>query len=337
MRILFSPHVEHYTIGLCNEIVHENEVSLFHHENFNLPIKVILPTNELARKLRKLILYRCWFKKFDIFHCNSPIEAKRAKAKKGLILTIHGNPCPELVDDAQEKAACEKVKEELLRAYKKGLPIVAVSKYLANNLKELCDVEVNAVIYHGLLDMFKAKRPREWKDKHVILWISRFVHRKKPSDFLRALSLIKDANFNAIMLGKGPLEVRIHHLVSELGLSNKVSILRADLPFEQLVSIYAYGTIYVHTRPTEPFGLTLLEAMGGGLPVIVPNEGGAAEVAGEACLKFRDVDELADRMLVLMSNPKRYRELSKKALRRAGLFTWKRAANEYLKLYKKLS
>lgn len=337
MRILFSPHVEHYTIGLCNEIVHENEVSLFHHENFNLPIKVILPANELARKVRKLILYRCWFKKFEIFHCNSPIEAKRAKAKKGLILTIHGNPCPELVDDVEEKAYLTKVRGEILRACEKGLPIVTVSKYLANILKELCDMEVNAVIYHGLLPMFMAKRPREWKDKHVILWISRFVHRKKPFDFLRALSLIKDANFYAIMLGKGSLEIRIRHLVSELGLSNKVSILRADLPFERLASIYAYGTIYVHTRPTEPFGLTVLEAMGSGLPVIVPNEGGASEVADEACLKFRDVDELADKILVLMNNPKRYKELSKKALRRASLFTWKKAANEYLKLYKKLS
>jgi len=201
----------------------------------------------------------------------------------------------------------------------------------------LYDIEVNTFIYHGLLAMFLTGRPREWKDRHVILWVSRFVLRKKPFDFLRALSLIKDANFNAIMLGKGSLEVKIRQLVNEVGLDNKVSILGADLPFERLPSIYACGTIYVHTRPTEPFGFTLLEAMGSGLPVITPNEGGAPEVAGDACLKFSDVDELADKMLVLMNNPKRYRELSKKALRRASTFTWKKTANEYLNLYKKLS
>lgn len=336
MRILFSPHVEHYTIGLCNELVHQNEVSLFHHENFNLPIKAVLPTNELARKLRKLIFYTCWFKKFDIFHCNSPIEAKRAKARKGLVLTIHGNPCPELVDDPEEKAYLKKIRGEILRVCEKDLPIVTVTKYLADILKELCDMEVNAVIYHGLLPMFMAKRPKEWKDKHAILWISRFVYRKRPFDFLRALSLIKDANFHAIMQGKGPLKMRLIRSIDKLGLDDKVSIPKA-VHFERMTSIYEYGTIYVHTNPAESFGFALLEAMGMGLPVIVPNEGGASEVAGEACLKFRDVDELADKMLVLINNPKRYRELSKKALRRAGLFTWKKAANEYLKLYKKLS
>jgi len=337
MRVLFSPHVEHYTIGLCNELIRENEVTLFHHKRFDLPIKAIIPTNKWAGKLKKLILYKRWSKNFDIFHCNAPIEAKRAEEKKGLMLTIHGNPSPELVDDAEEKASCEKVREEILRTREKGFPIVAVSKYLANILKELCDVEVNAVIYHGLLDIFMARKPRKWKEKHVIIWISRFVPRKKPFDFLRALSLIKDADFHAIMRGKGPLEARMHQLVSELGLSDKVSIHKADLPFEQLPSIYTCGTIYVHTRSTEPFGLTLLEAMGSGLPVIVPKQGGAAEVAGEACLKFRDVDELADRMLTLLDNPERYGELSERALKRAGLFSWKKAANKYLRLYRKLS
>jgi glycosyltransferase involved in cell wall biosynthesis len=336
MRVLFCPHVEHYTIGLCNELVHGNEVALLHHKNFNLPIKAIIPTNKWAGKLKKLKLYKFWFKNFDIFHCNAPIEAKRAKARRGLILTIHGNPCPELVDDAEEKASCEKVRAQILRVYEEGFPIVAVSKYLATILKELCNVEVNAVIYHGLLDIFMGKKPRKWKDQHVITWISRFVPRKRPFDFLRALSLIKDADFHAVMRGKGALEMRVRQLVGELGLNDKVSIHRANLTFEQLPSIYRHGTIYVHTRPTEPFGFTLLEAMGSGLPVIVPKQGGAAEVAGDACLKFGDVDELADRMLTLMNNPKLYMELSEKAFRRASLFSWKKSANEYLELYKTL-
>lgn len=334
MRILFSPHVKHYTVGLCNELIHENEVNIFHHENFNLPIKAILPTNKLARKLGKLILYKSWFKKFDIFHCNSPIEAKRAKAKRGLVLTIHGNPCPELVDDAEEKTYLERIKGEIISASKKGLPIVTVSKYLSNVLKESCDVEATSVIYHGLLPMFMSERPREWKDKHTILWISRFVHRKKPFDFLKALSLIKDENFKAIMLGGGPLEKRLNRLVDSLSLDDKISVLKA-VSFEEMANMYRCGTIYVHTNPAESFGFALLEAMGSGLPVVVPNSGGASEIAGEACLKFRDSDELADKILILMNSPKLYRKLSKKALRRAGLFTWEKAANEYLKLYRK--
>jgi glycosyltransferase involved in cell wall biosynthesis len=40
-------------------------------------------------------------------------------------------------------------------------------------------------------------------------------------------------------------------------------------------------------------------------------------------------------MLLLMNDPKRYGELSKKALERASVFSWKKSANEYLELYAK--
>jgi len=56
--------------------------------------------------------------------------------------------------------------------------------------------------------------------------------------------------------------------------------------------------------------------------VIVPKSGGAYEVAGSAAISF------------IPHDPK---DLSEKSLERARIFTWQKAAKEYLNIYKKLA
>lgn len=59
----------------------------------------------------------------------------------------------------------------------------------------------------------------------------------------------------------------------------------------------AQADFFVHLCPEEPFGLTILEAMYCGLPVVVPDAGGAASIVrpGATGLRFAadDVDDLA--------------------------------------------
>jgi glycosyltransferase involved in cell wall biosynthesis len=78
--------------------------------------------------------------------------------------------------------------------------------------------------------------------------------------------------------------------------------------------------------------------MGSGLPVVVPNSGGAAEVAADAGLKFRarDAEDLADKLLAVMRDPELYERLSMKSIERAKAFSWEKAAERYLQLYKKV-
>jgi len=43
----------------------------------------------------------------------------------------------------------------------------------------------------------------------------------------------------------------------------------------------ALADLLLHLCPTEPFGLVILEAMAVGLPVLVPNQGGAGDIVEE--------------------------------------------------------
>jgi glycosyltransferase involved in cell wall biosynthesis len=66
---------------------------------------------------------------------------------------------------------------------------------------------------------------------------------------------------------------------------------------------YAQADLLIHTCPTEAFGLVILEAMAAGIPVLIPDEGGAAALVTDGVngFKFRanDPDDLARRLIEL--------------------------------------
>jgi len=69
----------------------------------------------------------------------------------------------------------------------------------------------------------------------------------------------------------------------------------------------AQADLLVHLCPVEPFGLTILEAMAAGVPVLVPDSGGAGSVVQNGISGFRfrsnDADSLAGRLVELTQTP----------------------------------
>jgi len=65
----------------------------------------------------------------------------------------------------------------------------------------------------------------------------------------------------------------------------------------------AQADLLVHTCPSEPFGLVILEAMAARIPVLLPNEGGASSIVEDGVdgFKFRanDAEHLAERLVEL--------------------------------------
>ena len=118
-----------------------------------------------------------------------------------------------------------------------------------------------------------------------------------------------------------------------LGLQHRVMFLdyvRAD----ELPSLYAGADIFVFPSLYEGFGLPPLEAMACGTPVIVSNVSSLPEVVGDAALMVDpyDVEGMAKAMYRVLSDDGLSKEMRRKGLERAKLFSWEKTAQSILKV-----
>lgn len=342
LRALATPHVEHYTLGLYNTLSRLGvEISLVTLQRryavaarqYMAPRVPVPRGRTLAQHALLALLARF----HDVVHVNSSSEGVAARAYDKLLVAQHGCPDPNAVEE-NLSWFYEKEENALLSLYELGVPIVTISYFSAKEMRERLGVKVSRVIYHGLLGIFRSEKSRSFKQRHTVLWISRFTYFKEPFVLLKAVRELEGKlDFILIMRGEGSLKDSIRKYIRSHDLERTV-FFQERVPFERLPLIYRKATVYVHTCSREPFGLSVLEAMGSGLPVIVPDSGGAAEVTADAGLKFRagDADDLADKLLAVMQDPEFYERLSMKSIERAKAFSWEKAAERYLELYKKV-
>ncbi len=104
------------------------------------------------------------------------------------------------------------------------------------------------------------------------------------------------------------------------------------VPHGDLARFYTFADILVHPSLSEGFGLTPLESMACGTPVICSNRASLPEVVGEAGLLFDPGDKtvLAELILTVLANEGLRRELSAKGLKRAELFSWEKTVSGIL-------
>lgn len=221
-----------------------------------------------------------------MIHVNCSQEGLFAGNLEKLVLTEHGWPDPLLVEKS-ERSYYLRERDALIQLYEDGVKIVTISNYSAEMLRKTYGIRVHRVIHHGLLETFLSREPREAPREQRILWVFRFVSVKEPLVLLDALVRVRDKlSFKAFLLGGGPLRHALENYAHRNSLEGKVFFVdRVD--FEKMPSVYSACSIYVHTCSRESFGLSILEAMGSGLPVIVPSSGGAYEVAGDVALTFK--------------------------------------------------
>lgn len=102
----------------------------------------------------------------------------------------------------------------------------------------------------------------------IVGHVGRFVELKN-HDFIIELFvkvLCKDENFHLILIGDGPLRLKIEDKIKLLGIENKVSILglRNDVPvIMNILDIFLLPSLF------EGLGIVLLEAQVAGLPCVV--------------------------------------------------------------------
>lgn len=123
-------------------------------------------------------------------------------------------------------------------------------------------------------------------------------------------------------------------LARELGLAGKVLFL-GWVAEEDKALLYAGALLFAFPSRYEGFGLTPLEAMACGTPVICSNAASLPEIVGDGALLCSptDVGQWAAAMRELLGDGGLAARLGQRGLQRAAHFTWRRTAEQTLACY----
>lgn len=103
----------------------------------------------------------------------------------------------------------------------------------------------------------------------------------------------------------------------------------------ELVCLYKNCLAFIMPSLEEGFGIPILEAMSLGCPVVSSNRASLPEVGGDACLYFDplSIEDMSKQITRVISDPNIRKHLSEKGIDRSKEFSWRRMAEQTLKIY----
>lgn len=164
-----------------------------------------------------------------------------------------------------------------------------------------------------------------------LIMISRFVDAKDQATVIKALQFLKP-DVTLTLVGDGPNIKNCQKLAESIGVAERVEFLGTRSDIAELI---ASSYIGIQSSNWEGFGLTAVELMAAGKPIIVSNVDGLKQVVEGAGFIFEkgNYKQLAEKLKVLLQNPNIYTETAKKCLNRAKQFDIQYMADQYLQVY----
>lgn len=188
----------------------------------------------------------------------------------------------------------------------------------------------------------EVSRVREKYDlpDQFLLAVGTIEPRKNLSRLVEVLARLRRdyRDLHLIVVGaKGWLFDDFFKRVEDLNLTDAVRML-GYVPDEDLPGVFRAATMYVMASVYEGAGLPLLEAMACGVPVVSSRESSLPELGADVPRYFNphDVDNMTEVLGFVLGDDRLRAEMAAAGPERAARFSWKRAAAETLRVYRKL-
>lgn len=202
------------------------------------------------------------------------------------------------------------------------------------------------------IDRFLARMVLNIKsDEHIILQLGRMVPRKGVDNVIRALARIKKVSVPVRLIVVGgetddvdpvsnPEIARLQAIAAEEGVEERVTF-AGRKSRDILKYYYAAADVFVTTPWYEPFGITPLEAMACGTPVIGSNVGGIKYSVEDGKTGYlvppNDPDCLAVKLFELLHDPALRKKMGENAIKRVNLhFTWAKVSQQMAAVYERI-
>jgi glycosyltransferase involved in cell wall biosynthesis len=174
----------------------------------------------------------------------------------------------------------------------------------------------------------------------TMAWAGEMVYRKALPLALEALAQTKDLRVRLLVAGDGELRGSWQNYAKRLNLESKVEFL-GRIPWNEMPRFYQSADVFFFTSLRDSFGLTVLEALGQGLPILtLDHQGVGTFVPPEAGIKVpvtfpqQTVARLADGVRRLALYPEERVKMGAAAHAYAQTQTWERRAELMSEIYK---
>jgi glycosyltransferase involved in cell wall biosynthesis len=228
-------------------------------------------------------------KKYDVIHCHDHYGAYAGwyinqKIDIPYVVTIHNSSIQSMTLVNWKQSYLSKVLDNAKQ-------VMAVGHKLSEILEENFTTQ-KVIILPNLIDtdVFKPSENKKSFNPFKFLFIGDLDDNKGVMRMLLAFQKMESKNTFLHIIGRGPLKKEVENFITENGLADRV-LLQDQLPNAELPDVYNSAHVYVSLSKEETFGITILEAMSCGLPVIYTRSGGPEHIIIEhGCIETSKTD-----------------------------------------------
>ena len=338
-------HFVSYRLPFRLSEFHENirfhEVDISSYPLFEYPPHDLALAAKMAEVAREARL--------DLFHVHYAIPhaiagylAKQMLGPKApkLVTTLHGT---DVTLVGQDRSFFEITRFGIMQSD----GVTAVSEFLRRMTLEEFQIPNGIEVIHNFVDLQEYCASRAYSDRSalapegqkILLHVSNFRPVKRIMDVVRIFERVqREVPAVLLMLGDGPERSAAQALARRLGILDRVRFLGTQ---ESVAEIAGLADLFLLPSELESFGLSALEAMACGVPVIGSDAGGLPELVahGESgyLLPVGDVEGMAARALEILKDDAKRKAMGQAGrLRAERLFNAERIVTLYERHYERV-
>ena len=200
------------------------------------------------------------------------------------------------------------------------------------------------VVYHGIDgEMFHPlpceQPPKKYDLGRFILFVSNIQRYKNFLELIQAFALLKgkiDDRIRLVFAGRcfdAAYYRELNAFITAQKLEDRI-VFMGEVPYGHLPYLYASCVLFVNPSTCESFGMTMVEAMSCGAPILASNREPMPEICGEAAAYFDPTapTAIAEALFVTLNDPSVLSTMRANSIKRARRFSWENAASCVLKI-----
>ena len=278
---------------------------------------------------------------FDIIHAHDWLTYRAGIAAKA----VSGKPLVVHIHATEYDRSGEKNRNDIVYNLEREGMMAADAVCAVSNLTRSIVIDKYGIPAEKVYTLHNAVEPnlrhgdsaRPLEDK-IVTFLGRVTFQKGPEYFVETAKRVleKDEHVRFVLAGDGDMMPRVIDRVVELGISDRFHF-TGFLRGKDIDKMFGMSDVYVMPSISEPFGISPLEAMQSGVPVIISKQSGVSEVLQYAIkVDFWDIDAMADAIYGILHYPVLAEMFSQKGLEEANNLKWEDVAARLKNIYQTL-